>query len=293
MNKSKWTYISRTGERNLITILHSPRLGHFLILFNRKVVLANRKVFNQDTYSFFIDDELCVVDIRIVNGKYTYTFHVDKQTDTPLNQFRKKNSQKDLYYSLSVFSFLFFMVAVAMVGIFHHQDSSKWESILENGVLTTAEVRVVELKKNEFHVFYVYTEGTIHYRDIIQTSKKPNPILKNGFPVQTNDAFFVTYSSKVKMNNKLHIDYPTPQTIQRYQMLARTKYQENHPASNTEYCECISDITYQLKDWKGYALLYNEQTSSSDNERFNQNEYENFVNSKSFLDAEVDCWEFK
>ena len=293
MNTSKWTYISRNGERNLITILHSPRLGHFLIFFNRKIVLANKKVFNQDSYSFFIDDELCIVDIRTVSGKYTYTFQVDKKADTPLNQFRKKNDQKNLYYSLTTFGFLFFMVGIAMVAIFHQQDSAKWKSILENAILTTAEIQIIELKRNQFHVFYSYKEGNINYRDIIQTDKTSNPILDNGFPIETSDAFFLTYSSKMKRNNKLHLDYPTPKTTQRYRILGEAKYQENHPAANSSYCDCIADIAYELKDWKGYALLYNEQNLSSDNERFNQKEYQSFVNSTPFLDAEVDCWKYK
>lgn len=293
MNTSKWTYISRTGERNLITILHSPRLGHFLIFFNRKIVLADKKVFGQDSYSFFIDDELCVVDIRIVQNKYMYIFHVNEKADTPLNQFRKKNDQKNLFYSLMTFSFLFFMVATTMISYFHYEDANKWESIQKYGILTVGTVRILQLKSNQYHVFYGYREGKIYYRDELWMYDTPNPILENGFPIYDNHAFLLTYSSEVKAVNKLHLDYPTSKTVEHFRILAKEKYQQNNSEISAEYCNCVLDIAYESKDWKGYALFYNERTTTKENEHFNQKNYQSFINSESFLDKEIECWQLK
>lgn len=293
MNTSKWTYISRTGERNLITILHSPRLGHFLIFFNRKIVLADKKVFGQDSYSFFIDDELCVVDILIVNNQYAYSFRIDSKADTPLNQFRKKIDRKNLFYSLLTFGFLFFMVATTMISIFHYEDSNKWASLQTSGVLSVGTIHIIELRDKQFHVFYDYRDGKTYYRDELKVSNTPNPILENGFPIYNNTAFLLTYSEKKKAVSKLHLDYPTPQTIQHYRALAKEKYQQNHAEISPEYCDCALDIAYNLEGWQGYALFYNEKTATKENERFNQKNYQAFTGSESFLDNEIDCWQFK
>lgn len=295
LNTSKWTYISRTGERNLITILHSPRLGHFLIFFNRKIVLADKKVFGQDAYSFFIDDELCVVEIKIINNQYVYAFRIDNKADTPLNQFRKKNDKKNLFYSIITFSFLFFMVATTMISYFHYEDSNKWASLQEYGILSVGTVHILELKENQFHIFYDYRDGKVTYRDELKIAKTANPVLNNGFPIYNNTAFLLTYSDKDKAVNKLHIDYPTPKTIQHYRALAKEKYQsqKREVGNSSEYCDCILDIAYRLQGWQGYALFYNEQTTTKANKRFNQKNYQAFVNSKPFLDQEIDCWQFK
>jgi hypothetical protein len=255
--------------------------------------LADKKVFEQDAYSFFIDDELCVVDIKIVNHQYTYSFKIDQKADTPLNQFRKKIDKKNLYYSLSTFGFLFLMVTITIISMFHYEDSNKWESIQKHGILTVGSVQIIQLKDNQYHLFYTYRDDNVYYRDALLAKNVPNPILPNGFPAYTNDAFLLTYSATVKRNNKLHLDYPTPKTVQHYRSLAQAKYQQNHPTENPKYCDCLLDIAYDLDGWQGYALLYSEQTPTKENERFNQKNYQSFINSQPFLDKEIECWQLK
>lgn len=293
MNRSKWTYISHQGEKSIITILHSPKLGHFAILLNRKIVLLDKKVFGQDSYSFFLDDELCFVDILIVNNKYKYSFRIDTTTETKLNQIRKETRKKNLLYSLATFGGLFVAVAITMVLMFKVEDDRLWKSIRDNAVLSVATIEIIELKEKQYHVFYLYRDSIRQVNGFLSSSKEPNPILSNGFPLQTKDAFLVTYSNKVKTNNKLHLNHPTHRTIQRYRQLASAKYAVNNPNLTIDYCDCIVDIAYATEGWKGYALLYNAKTTSSDNEQFNQKMYQNWLNSKAYLDKEVDCWQYK
>ncbi|MFK7947497.1 MAG: hypothetical protein AB8G11_07905 [Saprospiraceae bacterium] len=294
MNRSKWTYISHQGEKSIITILHSPRVGHFAILMNRKIILLDKKVFGQDSYSFFIDDELCIVDIFVVNNNtYQYQFRVDTKAKTELNQTRKEKQKKNLLYSLTTFAGLFTAVGIAMAVIFMVQDTKLWESIRDNAVLSVAKIDIVELQKNRFHVFYTYRDSVRIVQGVVSSYKESNPVLDNGFPVQPDDAFLVTYSKKVKTSSKLHLNHPTHQTVQRYRQFASAKYLKNNPKAMPEYCNCILDIGYMTKGWEGYALLYNATTSSSDNKRFNTKTYQNWLNSKAFLDKEVDCWQYK
>lgn len=260
---------------------------------NNKIILLDKKVFGQDSYSFFIDEELCIVDILIIDNKYQYKFRVDTKVETELNQIRKEKRKKNLLYSLTTFGGLFTAVAIAMVVIFTVQDNRLWESIRDNAVLSVAKIEIIELQKNRFHVFYTYRDSTRTVRGVMSSYKEPNPILENGFPVKPNDAFLVTYSDKVKTNSKLHLNHPTHRTVQRYRQLASAKYLKNNPKAMPDYCNCIIDIAYATRGWEGYALLYNATTSTTDNERFNTQTYENWLNSKGFLDKEIDCWQYK
>ena len=293
MNRSKWTYISHKGEKSIITILHSPRLGHFAILMNKKIILLDKKVFGQDSYSFFIDDELCIVDILILNNKYKYKFRVDTSAKTELNQIRNKKRKTNLLYSLTVFGGLFTAVAIVMVIIFRVEDRRLWESIRDNAVLSVAKIEIVELRPNQYYVTYIYRDSIRQVQGLIGSYQEPNPVLSNGFSIQTNDAFLVTYSTKVKKNNKLHLNHPTHKTKQRYRQLASAKYATNNPKAMPEYCDCVLDIAYATRGWEGYALLYNATTSTSDNKRFNTKSYENWLNSKGYLNQEIDCWQYK
>ncbi len=260
---------------------------------NGKIILLDKKVFGQDSYSFFIDDELCIVDILIIDNRYQYSFRVDTTAKTALNQIRKEKQKKNLLYSLTTFSGLFTAVAIAMLLIFMQQDNRLWRSIVDNAVLSVATIKIIESQENRFHVFYIYRDSIRQVQGFVDAYDNPNPTLDNGFPIQNNDGFLVTYSRKVKTNSKLHLNHPTNKTIQRYRQLASTKYFENNPKAMPDYCNCIVDIAYATKGWEGYALIYNATTTPSDHERFNTETYQNWLNSKAFLDKEVNCWQYK
>lgn len=292
MNRRKWIYISHKGEQHKVSVLHSPKLGHLLILVNSKMALADKKVFGQDSYTFFIDDELCIIDVLTVEGKFQYDFRFNLTAETELNKTRKKNSKKNVLYSLSTFGGLFTIVGTLIVVITIFQDTQKWKSVRDYGVVSVANVEIIELQ-NKFSIFYYYRDSLQYIGGTIGTYKDANPILKNGFPIQNDDAFLVTYSNKIKTNNKIHLDYPTPKTVQRYRQLAATTYLKNHTDVSTNYCDCVLDIAYEMKNWQGLALVYNEKTSSETHERFNQKKYQEWIASDAFLDKEVDCWSLK
>lgn len=267
-------------------------LGHFIILVNSKLLLADKKVFEQDSYPFFIDDELCVIDIAIIDGKYKYSFRFDTTAKTELNQIRSKKQRKNLLLSLSTFGTLFAVVATIIIVIFVVQDIRKWESVRDYGVVSVADVEILEFK-DRHHIFYHYRDSLYHVSGTLDSYKEPNPVLDNGFPIQDDDAFLVTYSKKIKTNNKLHLNHPTNRTVDRYRKLAQATYLENHTDLSTDYCNCVLDIAYQMKKWEGYALVYNQQKSKKANKRFNQQTYQQWVTSDAFLDKEVDCWQLK
>jgi hypothetical protein len=249
-------------------------------------------VFKPTSFSFFIDDELCIISTNIINGKFKYQIQFDTQTETPLNKVRKKINKKNIRYSLLAFLGLFTFVAISMVVMFTIQDNFVWNRLKNHAVISVAKIEIAHIK-DQHHVFYTYRDSTRYVRDVLKIVKESNPILANGFPVENDDAFLITYSSKIKTTNKLHLDYPTPATVSRYELISKTKYLENNPEVQADYCDCLLDIAYEIDNWKGYATFYNQQTNPSNNERFNTITYQKLINSSTFADAEVDCWQYK
>ena len=59
-----------------------------------KILIIDFKVRETKSYSFFIDEELCEINITRTNDKFIYTFEINKTVQTPLNAKRKKREKK-------------------------------------------------------------------------------------------------------------------------------------------------------------------------------------------------------
>ena len=57
---------------------------------NARIVVIDFSVQTTRNYSFFINDELCDLEIEEKDGKFSYGFKVDQVTDTPRNRGRRK-----------------------------------------------------------------------------------------------------------------------------------------------------------------------------------------------------------
>jgi hypothetical protein len=295
VNKTKWVYIGGDSARqSIVGALHSPKLGYLIVYCEDKIVLAERNVFDNANFSFFLEDELCTISVTLNNGVFSYGFSYDTQVKTPLNILRNKTKLKNIYQTTTAFSILFAFVSIAMIIVFTMQDTYKWESLRDFGVLEVATIELYQ-KENDLYITYVYRDSTRYSVHVLSTRKSinSNPVLENGFPVQSGDEFLVTYSFKEKVNHKLHLNYPTAKTINRYRALAKSNYLKNNTKHKESYCDCILDIAYNISGWRGYAAIYHQKTLPSALDSFNQERYEAFIREPAFLKQEVQCWQFR
>ena len=96
MNQNNWTYRDRFGTSHLVGVMHGADTGHLMIHWNNNVIKVDFDVFEQKRYNVFIGDELCYVEV-VRKGKdlFEYTFEIDKETSTPLNDKRKEEKDID------------------------------------------------------------------------------------------------------------------------------------------------------------------------------------------------------
>ena len=106
--------------------------------------MVDRKAFEPDTYTFFVDDELCKIHLELNDkGQFAYRFEIDTTSDTPLNQARKKTNRKNIIHSLlAILGIAALLGAVIGIGYFYNQ--------------------YVDAK--ELNKYAAYTEATIHTR---------------------------------------------------------------------------------------------------------------------------------
>lgn len=96
------------GRQHNVGLYHAPGSGNLMIYCNAKIVLIDFLVKASKDYSFFIEEELCIIKVeKAEDNGFSYNFKVNKKADTPLNQLRESREKKYLIYSLIIiFAFL-------------------------------------------------------------------------------------------------------------------------------------------------------------------------------------------
>jgi hypothetical protein len=111
MSQMTWTYIADDGSRHQVGLFHGDNTGHLLVYCNARIVVIDFGVQTTRNYSFFINDELCDLEIEEKDGKFSYGFKVDQVTDTPRNRGRRKMIRAEVTKSL-VLGLIFILIII-------------------------------------------------------------------------------------------------------------------------------------------------------------------------------------
>lgn len=114
MSQMTWTYIADDGTRHKVGLFHGDDTGHLLIYCNAAIMVIDFAVQSSRNYSFFINDELCDIEVEEHEGKFSYGFKVDQITDTPRNRVRRRLIRKEVKQSL-IFGAIFILVMLLVV----------------------------------------------------------------------------------------------------------------------------------------------------------------------------------
>lgn len=118
MSQMTWTYIADDGGRHKVGLFHGDNTGHLLIYCNARIVVIDFGVKTSRNYSFFIDDELCDIEIEEKEGQFRYGFKVDEVTDTPRNRMKRKIFRAEIRQSVILGTlFLLFIVGIVYLVI--------------------------------------------------------------------------------------------------------------------------------------------------------------------------------
>jgi len=177
MGQFTWKYVD-SQQPQTVTLYHGDKTGHVLITLNSKVLVIDFKVKEAKSYSFFIDEELCEVNIKKDNDSFSYTFEIDKNVQTPLNERRKKREKKDLWQTAGFFGLMIFVIILIGIGL--EWNKEKNTKIAYYGGEAAAILSISDEGNN-----YTYEIDGLFYENEIE--ELPDKI--NDFPLETNDEF--------------------------------------------------------------------------------------------------------
>lgn len=294
MSQFNWTYLAPSGKKHHVGLFHGENTGHVMIYCNSKVVLVDFKVRETKSYSIFIEEELCEIGINRQKDRFVYGFDINKEADTPLNRKRKAIDKKHLKQGVGFLAGLGLLVFIAVTFLGKLGDGSRKPNLAAllaaSGKETNAKVFLSDPDKATYNFVAngkVYSKQTAYELGI-------DIILENGMPLEDGDEFLVNYSSQKPEYHIVHFNRPTAHQIGIYKKRATKKYQELHPRERVEYCDCLTEVAYNLDGINGYAKFYLQDQEYSANPRYNEDSFHRLVRSIPFQ-KEVDkrCWELK
>ncbi len=282
MNKFSWTYIDDRGGRHQIGLMHGPKSGNLLILSNSNILLIDFKVFNTSSYSFFIEEELCEIDIERKDDNFLYGFQVNKKVDTPLNRRRKQQSKKHLYQSLAFLGTVLLIVVGTTFFLtnFHKQKKQEQFQVMAAKYHEKTEARVIVKTKDQDSYSFIVNGQTYQGKTKFRNTSPSLPL--HGMPIEDGDEFMVKYLSKDPSVSEIDYNSPSKDQTEKYIDKVTKKHLELNPKLDPAYCSCFTQTVYEFDGLRALADVYFQNVSSDKNQRNNKDSFKHLVSGQNF-----------
>ena len=291
-NRVNWTYVGDKTRPCLVELKHFRDSGNLAILCNGQVVITDFEVFDETEYSFFISEELCRILVKKhESGQFSYEFKIVEDIDTPLNLYRKKLSRRHLIQSLLVIFGVMLLLAGIMGGGYWAYQTKLAKDLRENGITKPIQIKIKpHVNKGKFYNAYY----TFRYKNSKQAghlklpkNKDDELIAPNGFPLQNNDEFLLTFSSKNNDNFRLDFHAPSEKQIERYR--SRTLQMMTADSLEIPYNNCLLNAVYQVKGLSGWANAYHKNIPPKENKNHHRDSYEKMMQDEKIKELVKDC----
>jgi len=287
VNQFNWTYLADNGKKHVVGIYHGAESGHLLVYCDSKIIMIDFEVLESSSYSFFIGDQLCELEIELRDKKFYYGFNINKTADTPLNRIRKKVEKKHLMQSLAFVGGLIFLVLGLLWGVQKLQsgpgeDMVNADRLLQQfGEETDARVLLTSEKGHLVSYYFMVDEKvyTVRTKKIVGKDFAPE---NGGMPIEKGDEFVVRYLPENPDLCEFDYSRPTPNQIRTYQERALEKHLTLNNSLTKGQSACMVELAFELKGIKGLADFYYQDSSPDENLLHNRNSYLKLVRDVPF-----------
>jgi len=144
VNQYQWTFLDNKQQRHTLGIAHSATSGHLVVHCDHRVVLIDFGVLEERTFTFFVEEELCKLNLSGSKEKgFTYNFNIDTEIDTEVNRKRNEKKRSERFKSGTRLAIVLSSVLAIVLGVAYWGYSLKMEqlpySLRSLGVRATGE----------------------------------------------------------------------------------------------------------------------------------------------------------
>ncbi len=277
MNQSKWKFFDREGLEHLVGVMHSPRSGNLMIYCDDKVIQVDFKVFQDNSYSFFINEELFEIFIKKKNGRFQYEFEHNVKVDTPNNRIRKKINKRNLILgSISMF-FLVFAIGFTI----WYGNYKERVQLAEEGINGKATAIIID-DQDGYYLAYKYGRANDMHQTLTTKHFKKNRITENGMPLENGDEFYIRYVPHNPQNFKIDFKRPTTHQIAKYKQRAINKYLQHFPDKTIAEATCAVELVYIEDKINALADFYFQNFTPKENKKNNINSFQKRIRAIGF-----------
>ncbi len=293
MNHYNWTYVAGGGRNYPVGLLHSSKSGHLIIYVGSKIMAIDFKVLDTKEYTFFIEDELCHIQLERRGEEMYYFFNIDRKADTPRNRARnamEKKFAKQMALALGVLVVLVTAFVLWSNSVKKSPYIKAEELLVKQGRETVGKV-FIKNGEAEPAISYQFVANSQGYTAPSNLLTRPLILLKNGMPLEQGDEFVVRYVPSRPEINKMLFDRPTERQIAIYQQRASKKHAALHPDDAPTFIDCMVNAAYQIGGIGGLADFYFQDLLPAENPEHNQTTYLRLTRDLPFKKkVERDCW---
>lgn len=293
MNRLNWVYLADGGVQHQVGLMHGAKTGHLLVYCNTRIVLIDFKVKKDKTYSFFIDEQLCEIDIEQHGADYRYAFRINKEADTPRNNLRRKIEKRDMLLSILtiggvVLTAILFLWLVRSFNATNHELSLS-ERLRMSGEVTRARVLFNNSNQADDISYFFFANGKSYIASAQFTGYSPVKLV-NGMTLQEGDEFLVKYLPDDPEQHKIDFSQPSEEQIGRYKERAALIQSRYHPYLSDYQVKCFVNSAYELQGISALADIYAQQVSPEQQSKHNSSTFNRLVTNEGFrLKVNEEC----
>ncbi len=293
MEQSRWRFRTDSGKNYIVILKHHPTKGHVAISANGEIIKVEFKVFEPKKFTFFIEGELCTVEIlKNEEGEFEYDFTVDEEADTPHNN-QKKAREKKEYRNNVIIRTLALVAVVSFISFFvYRMGQNKSDELAQRGVIGIATATIKEYdEKKQLTYSFSYAGKTFHTQPEFIEGKVYS---EQGFPIEDTDEFFIKFVPFNPLNYEVNTQSSPGSMSKVYFGRTYQKHLLHNPKEDEGYLECMLLKAYERDSVTALLDFYFQTADPDENPKFNKNTYGRRVRDAAFAKAvEEACWDLR
>lgn len=258
-----------------------------MVYLNTKVIIIDFQVLETKSYSFFIEEELCEIEVERKDDRFAYGFKINREVDTPLNRQRKAQEKADYRKGYWLAAGFFGIILIGGL-IFASAYRQKKKRLAESLTMTSRPVAVQVVQQRQDSVdlsFQLEFQGS--KRDFLRSL--PNEAINTPFPLEAGDEFTLRFSLHNPSLHRLDFESITYTQLSRYRDRTIATHQRLHPELTQAQVSCQVDIAFQLYGIDGLANFYFQDQTVDNSSTYNQQTFQKLIRDLPYLEKAEAC----
>lgn len=258
-----------------------------MVYLNSKVIIIDFQVLDTKSYSFFIEEELCEIEVERKEDRFAYGFKINRDVDTPLNRQRKAQEKADYRKGYWLAAAFFGIILIGSL-IFAYAYRQKKQRLAEALTMASRPVAVQVVQQRQDSVdlrFQLDFQGA--KRDYVRSL--PIEAIGTPFPLETGDEFNLRFSLHKPSIHQLDFESITYAQLGRYRDRTIAIHQRLHPELTQDQIACQVDIAFQLYGIEGLANFYFQDQSAQNSAPYNERTFQKLIRDLPYLEKAEAC----